>query len=517
MNTTASVFPRGRVVLIGAGPGDPGLLTLRGRRILGDADVVVYDRATTPLLHLARPDAERLEVGAPAEGAVAQEAISMLIADKAREGRLVARLKLGDPFLFGSGAKEALFLHEQHIPFEVVPGVPLAFGSAYAGVPITYPGGQDALILLRGHETATDAPPDVDWKAVAAIDGTMASYTNARQAAAILTTLIRQGRPSTQTAALIRRGTLPGQETITGTLAELAETLAADPDAPSGLLVVGEVAGLREYLRWFDQRPLFGTRIVVTRSREQARDLSEALESLGAQVIEAPVFRLAPPDDPEAIERAAASAGQYHWIVFLSATAVDRFLGAVTASRDLRALGGVKIATVGPSSADRAHAFGLRPDAVIPEARPEAIVEALTEHGGLANARVLIVRPDHGRDQSRDGVLAELQRRSADVTDLVAYRTMAGSPESAGAQAIYRQLLDGHINAVTFTTPMAVERFADLIGRDQAADLLNQTTVVTMGPVTAAAAVAMGVTSPRVASPYTIDGVVADLLTALTD
>jgi len=509
---------RGRVVLIGAGPGDPGLLTMRGHHVLADADVVVYDRDVARLLRMARPEAERIEVGAPAEGPMAQDAIAMLIAEKAREGKLVARLKWGDPFLFGSGAKEALFLHEQRVPFEVVPGVPLAMGSAYAGVPITYPGGQDALVFLRGHESAGEAAPDVDWKALASLDGTIAAYTHGRQAAAIMAMLIKHGRPASQSAALIYAGTLPQQHTITGTLTELSAVVENRDDA--ALLIVGEVAGLRGHLRWFDQRPLFGKRIVLTRSREQARDLVDLLEGLGAQTIEAPTFRLVPAEDPEAVDRAVASAHQYRWIVFESANAVSRFCASLlNGSRDLRALGGVRVAAIGPSTADRLESFGLRPDVVVPESGTEATANAIEANGAdgaLSGARVLVVRPDHGRvEQARETLASELGRRGADATDLIAYRTVAGSSETAAAQDLYRQLLDGVVDAVTFTTPTAVQRFVDLIGRDQAADLLNQTVVVAIGPVTAAAASALGIASPQVAEPFTVAGMVGTLVREL--
>lgn len=511
---------RGRVVLIGAGPGDPGLLTVRGHRVLAEADVVVYDRDVARLLTLARPDAERIEVGAPAEGATAQDAIAMLVAEKAREGQLVARLKWGDPFLFGSGAKEALFLHEQRVPFEVVPGVPLAMGSAYAGIPITYPGGQDALIFLRGHESVGEAVPDVNWQALASLDGTIASYTNGRQAAAMIALLIKHGRPATQAGALIYAGTLPQQNTITGTLAELAA--AADVREGAAMLIVGDVAKLRDHLGWFDQRPLFGKRIVVTRSRDQARTLVEVLESLGAQTIEAPTFRLMPADDPEAIDRAVASISQYHWVVFESANAVRRFFAPLlNGTRDLRALGGVRVAAIGPSTADRLLSVGLHPDVVVPESGTDATIRALEVTGSLDGARVLVVRPQHDRtdlprpDAVRESLAAELHRRGADATDLIAYRTTAGSPESTAAQDLYRRLLDGQVDAVTFMTPTAVQRFVDLIGREQAADLLNQTTVVAIGPVTASAAQALGIASPVVADPFTVDGMVATLVKAL--
>jgi uroporphyrinogen III methyltransferase/synthase len=518
MTSTASMTSRGRVIFIGAGPGDPGLLTTRGLRVLAEADVVVYDRVVAPLLRLARPDAERIEVGAPAEGAMAQDAIAMLIADKAREGRLVARLKWGDPFLFGSGAKEALFLHEQGLSFEVVPGVPVAFGSAYAGVPLSYPGGHDALILLRGNEATREDAPDVHWRALASLEGTIAAYTSGPQAGIILKKLVAAGRPATQTAALISHVTLASQQTVTGTLASVIAQLDAEAsDATTGLLIVGDVTGLRAHLRWFDERPLFGRRIVVTRSGERARDLADRLEGLGAQAVEAPTFRVLPSDDPEAIERAVASVRQCQWVVCESAGAAHRFVKALlNGTRDLRALGDVKVAAVGPSTADQLRAVGLVADVVLPESGADATCDAIAAHGPVAGARVLVIRPDHGRQEhTRDGVADALRHRGADVVDLVAYRTAPEPPESRAAQDLYRQLLEGRIDAVTFTTPTAVQRFVDLIGRDQAADLLNTTVVVTLGPVTAAAAQALGVIAPVVAETYTVDGLIEALVKRL--
>ena len=481
----------GRVYLIGAGPGDAGLLTARGLRLLADADVVVYDRGVEPLLRRARPDAERLEVGAPAERDTAQDAISMLLAEKAREGRTVARLKWGDAFVFDSGAKEALFLHEQGIPFEVVPGVPAAIGApAYAGIPLSYPGGADAIVLLRGYEDLTDTPPDVNWRALAEVEATIVCHASSRLAAAVLQSLIDHGAPVDRMAALIYCGTLPTQETVTGTIVDVLAATANATRSEPAILVIGEVANLREHLRWFDQRPLFGKRIVVTRSREQARDLVDALENLGAQAIEAPTFRLAPPEDPEAVERAAASVGSYAWVVFESANAVARFVATLMRGpRDLRTFGGVSICAVGPSTAERLAGHGLKPDVVIPEFRGEGVGETLAAARPLTGQRVLLVRPDHFR-----GVVAtDLTRRGAIVTDLVAYRTTAESAEAPAVQDLYRMLLDGRIDAVTFTSASAVRRFASLIGEEQAADLLNTTAVAAIGPVTAAAAAELGI------------------------
>ncbi len=500
----------GRVFIIGAGPGDPGLITARGVKLLSEADVVVYDRAVESALRWARPEAERIAAGAPAEKETAQDALSMLIAEKARDGHTVARLKWGDPFVFDSGAKEALFLHEQGVPFEVVPGVPAAIGaSAYAGIPLTYPGAGDALVLIRGHEDEAGRVPDIDWDALTRIDGTIACYAGGRLIPTLLQELLDHGIAPDAAAALIVGGTLPSQRTVAATVAELLEKTSLESAPETALLIVGEVSSLREHLRWFDERPLFGRKIVVTRSQEQARELVDALENLGAQAIEAPTFRLTPPEEPEAVDRAAASVDEYSWVVFESANAVARFLSALSSGpRDLRALGRVRICAVGPSTADRLAAHGLKADVSVPELGAESIGDAIESRGSIAAQRVLVVRPDHLR-----GVVGEdLERRGAAVTDLVADRTAAASPDSPAAQTIYRMLLDGQIDAVTFTSPTAVSRFAQLIGEEQAADLLNTTVVAPIGPVTAAAATELGITSTVMPETFTVQGLVRALV-----
>jgi uroporphyrinogen III methyltransferase / synthase len=501
----------GRVFIIGAGPGDPGLITARGVRLLAEADVVVYDRGVEAVLRWAQPEAERIEAGSPAERETAQDAISMLIAEKARDGHTVARLKWGDPFVFDSGAKEALFLYEQGVSFEIVPGVPAAIGAtAYAGVPLTYPGAGDALVFLRGNEDRAAQVPDVDWDALARIDGTFVCYTGGRVAPAVLQALLDHGAAPETPAALIFHGTLPVQRTVTGTIETLAAAIGSDAtkDVPA-LLVVGAVTSFRDHLRWFDERPLFGRRIVVTRSPEQARELVELLENFGAQAIEAPVFRIIPPEDPEAVDRAAASADDYQWIVFESANAVTRFLNALTRGpRDLRALGTVRICAIGPSTAERLTASGLKADAVVPEMSADSTGDAMVAKGSLTGQRVLIVRPDHLRDIVAD----DLNRRGAQVTDLVAYRTSPLSQDSPAVQDLYRMLLDGQVDAVTFTSPTAVRRFAQLIGEEQAADLLNTTVVAAIGPVTAAAATELGIKTTIMPDVYTVDGVVQALV-----
>jgi uroporphyrinogen III methyltransferase/synthase len=496
------------VYIVGAGPGDPSLVSVRGRRYLQAADVVVYDhRVHARLLRLAKPGAERIDVGSAAPKPLEQEAISYLLAEKAREGRTVVRLKWGDAFFFDSGGKEALFLHEQGIPFEVVPGIPAAIGgTAYAGVPLTYPGAGDVLTFVRGHEGDVDAPADVDWARLASAAGTLACYAGARQIGAIAEALLTHGRPPDESAALIYDGTLPSQETIEAPLGAIASRAK---EGRAALLVVGSVAGLRQHLRWFDERPLFGRRIVVTRSIEQAGELIEMLEERGAEAIPAPSIRIAPPEDTEALQHACAEAGTYDWIVFTSGNAVDYFMDCLLAISDVRELKGVRICTIGPSTAGRLARYGIRVDLMPGEFRAEAVVEALKATGDLSARRFLLPRANIARDLLAD----ELRGAGAHVDDVAAYRTIPASLEREGGPDIYRMLLDRQIDAVIFTSASTVRNFVSMLGPEQAVDLLRSTVVASIGPVTAEAAQQLDIRTRVMPSRYTIP----DLVDALVE
>jgi uroporphyrinogen III methyltransferase/synthase len=496
------------VYIVGAGPGDPSLITVRGLRYLESADVVVYDhRVHARLLRSARADAERIDVGPAAPKPLEQEAISILLAEKAREGKTVVRLKWGDPFVFDSGGKEALFLHEQGIPFEVVPGIAAAIGGpAYAGVPITYPGAGDVLTLVRGNESEADAPPEVDWARLAGLGGTIVCYAGARQVGAVTRALVSHGRPEDESAVLIYEATTPAQRTLEGTLGTIADS--ARPNEPA-LLVVGAVAALRQHLRWFDARPLFGRQIVVTRSREQAGELIEMLEERGANAIAAPTIRIAPAEDTEALERACAHAGTFDWIVFTSANGVDYFMKCALANGDVRDLRGVQICTTGPSTASRLQRYGIRVDLTPSEYRAEAVVEALKATGNLSGKRFLLPRADAARDTLAD----ELREAGAEVLDVVAYRTVLASTEREGEHDVYRMLLDRQIDAVTFTSASTVKNFVQIFGHEQAVDLLRTTVVASIGPVTAEAAQQLGIITTVMPEHYTIP----DLVDALVE
>jgi uroporphyrinogen III methyltransferase/synthase len=496
------------VHLVGAGPGDPELITVRGLTCLREADVVIHDDLVSPrLLRHARIGAEIINVGTAAPQPMAQEAISYLLAEKAREGKSVARLKWGDPFVFDRGGEEALYLHEQGVSFDVVPGIPAGIAvPAYAGIPVTYPGGGETITLVRGYEDESRTPPDIDWASLARLDGTLVCYAGAQQLPRILDALRANGWADDDRAAIVYRGTLTTQETVEGTLSELHERVREQRLREPGILVVGRVVGFREYLRWFDARPLFGRRVLVTRARDQADDFVDRLSALGAEAVEAPMIQIAPPEDPGPLAVAAAQASEFDWIVFTSPNAVDAFMHALLdADRDVRALSGPRLCTVGAGTAEKLALYGIKVDLVPSEFRAEALVSAIVSRGPVRGARVLLPRADIGREV----IAEELREAGALVTDVVAYRTLPdeSSRDETGSD-VYRGLLDGRIDVVTFTSPSAVRNFARLFGQDQVVDLLSHTVVASIGPVTTEAANRLGISVTVQPATYTIPALV---------
>ena len=501
------------VYLIGTGPGDPGLITVHGLECLRSADVVIHDQLVPPrLLKHARPGAELINVGSTARQPMAQEAISLLVAEKAREGSMVARLKRGDPFVFDRGGEEALFLHENGIPFEVVPGIPLGIGvPAYAGVPVTYPGGGDTITLVRGYEDESRTPPDIDWASLAKLEGTIVCYAGAQQLPRMLDAMQANGWPSDDRGVIVYNGTLASQETVSGTLMKLLEHVQEQPRRGPAILVVGRVVGFRDHLRWFDARPLFGKRVLVTRPRDQAAEMVDRLTVLGAEAIEAPMIRIMPPHDPDPLLRAAANASAFDWIVFTSANAVESFMAAfLDGSRDIRSLNGPRLCTVGSGTAERLARYGIKVDLIPDEFRAEAVVEAMTRDGSINGASVLVPRADIGRDVIAEG----LRAAGAMITDVVAYRTVLEEAQQDGGPDIYRMLLDGRIDVVTFTSPSAVRNFSEIYGAEQTIDLLKNTVVAVIGPVTADAATLLGLDVTVVPMVATIPALVDAIATS---
>jgi uroporphyrinogen III methyltransferase/synthase len=499
---------RPSVYFVGAGPGDPLLITVRGLRLLAGADVVVYDHLLPArLLRSTRPDAERIDVGATTSPSQRQEAIAYLLADKAREGKTVVRLMWGDPFVFDDGGREALYLRGQGVGFEVVPGIPAAVGApTYAGVPVTYPDAGDVLTIVRGQDAEGQGLPRVDWDRIAKLQSTLVCYATGQQLPGILDALVSRAAWRDETAALILDGTLPGQRIVEGSLADVAAAARSVHHRLPAILVVGRVTRFREHLRWFDTRPLFGRRILLTRSREQAMELVELLEELGAQPIEAPTIRIVPPDDYGPLDDACARAGSFDWIVFTSANAVDSFMRRLLAGPgDVRELKGVRLCTIGPATADRLAHYGIKIDLTPSEYRAEAVVDALRGRSGLAGSRILLPRADIARELLAE----ELKAAGAAVTEVIAYRTL---PDQAGDHDVYRMLLDKQIDVVIFTSASTVRNFVRFLGADAAADLLAKTIVASIGPVTAEAAQQLGIRTTVMPREYTIPALVGAIV-----
>jgi uroporphyrinogen III methyltransferase/synthase len=480
------------VWLVGAGPGDPGLLTRRGAEVLAVAEVVVHDRLANPaLLELAPASAERVSVGkAPGRVELDQEGINALLVEHARAGRRVVRLKGGDPFVFGRGGEEAEALGAAGIEFEVVPGVTSAIAApAYAGIPVTHRGLSTHVTFVTGHEDPAKGQTDVDWDALGRAGGTLVILMGATKVGDIAERLIAAGRAPATPVAAVRNGTRPDQRTVRATLATIGD---ADVRAPSAI-VVGEVAALD--LAWFEARPLFGTRVVVTRAREQASGLRRRLETLGAAVIELPSIRVEP------AEFALPDVGEYAWLVCTSANGVAALFdrGLAPHGLDARALGGVRVAAIGPGTAAAFAERGVTPDLVPERFVAESLIEAFPPPETPA-ARVLLARAEVARDVLPEG----LAERGYAVDVLPVYRTVRAEPDPADVAAV----VDGTVDAITFTSSSTVEGFCAAVGTLPD----PQPVVVSIGPVTSASARAHGLRVDAEAREHTIAGVVATLV-----
>lgn len=450
---------RGICYLIGAGPGDPGLLTVKGRECLERADVVVYDHLCNPALAgIAPPAAERIFAGKqPGRQLMTQEKINALLVEKVRQGLVVARLKGGDPFLFGRGGEEAAELAAAGVDFEVVPGVTSAIaGPAYAGIPVTHRDHNSVLTIFTGHEDPEKKHSKVDYAALAAAPGTKILLMGMERLAEITAALLRHGMAAATPCALIRWATTGRQQCLTGRLDDIAEKAASVGFSAPAVAVFGEVVGLRAKLNWHETKPLFGKRIAVTRTREGAGGLVRRLAALGADAFELPVIRIAPPADPKALIEAAAHAHHYDWVVFTSPNGVNAFFEAFfSVYRDAREFGSPRIAAIGPSTAERVNHFRFAVDLRPEKAVAEALLEKLLAEGSPENLKFLMVRPE----DARDVIAAELTRRGAIVDEAIAYRTLAEQDDAAGG--IRRFRADG-ADIITFTSSSTVRHFKAL-------------------------------------------------------
>lgn len=470
----------GKVYLIGAGPGDPGLLTLKGKRCLEEADVVIYDYLVDPrLLVYARPEAELLYVGKKSGGdSIPQADINRLILAHAGAGHVVARLKGGDPFLFGRGGEEAEELVAADIPFEVVPGVTSALAvPAYAGIPVSHRDYASAVAIVSGHKEVWDNAPHLNWATLAGVGGTLIFLMGTRQLRNNMQRLINHGLPASTPVALIRWGTRPDQEVLSATVGTIAELAAARGFAPPAIAVVGDVVRLRERLRWFDTKPLFGRRVVITRARAQASRFAELLEQHGAEVIQFPTIETVPLESYETLDVALDNLSRYHWLIFTSVNGVQYFFARLRARRqDIRSLGNARIATIGPETARAVEALYLRVEAIPEEYRAEALLTVLGEVKGQC---ILLPRAAVARAVLPD----ELRMLGAQVDEIAVYRTVR--PHTDKTEELRSLLKEGKIDLVTFTSSSTVHNFVAMFSEEVPAVVLEKTRIGCIGPITA--------------------------------
>ncbi|GBE58274.1 uroporphyrinogen-III C-methyltransferase [bacterium BMS3Abin01] len=504
---------KGTVYLIGAGPGDPGLFTLKGVECIKRADVVVYDYlASRQLLEYSPPEAELVYVGKKGgDHTMKQEDISRLLVEKGLAGLTVARLKGGDSFIFGRGGEEALALHEAGVPFEVVPGISSAYSvPAYAGIPVTHRGYTTDVAFITGHEDPTKAESTIKWDRISTGVGTLVFLMGVKNLDNITGNLMANGRPPETPVALIRWGTTTRQETITGTLADIVGKVKESGFRAPAITVVGEVVRLREQLHWFEDRPLFGKRVVVTRSRSQASDLVRSLEELGAAPVEFPTIRVVEPADgyqalDAAIDRIRADGGPgYDWVLFTSVNGVENFFKRLNRDGDVRDLKGMRLGAIGPATAAALQRRGLRPDFVPPEYRAESVIEGMLQLG-VEGRRVLIPRAKEARQ-----ILPEkLAAAGARVEVVPAYETVL---DDTGADEMRDMLSAGEIDIITFTSSSTVKNFVTLLDGFDLSGLPASVTIACIGPVTAGTARDLGLRVDMVAGEYTIPGLVETLV-----
>ena len=490
----------GKVYLIGAGPGDPGLITVKGLECVKKADVIIYDYlANERLLDQRRPDAELIYVGKQgSKHTLPQDEINSLIVTRANEGKIVARLKGGDPFIFGRGGEEAEELADQGIPFEVVPGVTAATAvPTYAGIPLTHREHTASVAFVTGHEDPTKEESKVHWDRIATGIGTLIFFMGMKNLPQIVENLISNGRDPETPTALIQWGTRTDQRVVTGTLRDIVAKTKEAKLGPPAIIVVGEVVRLRKKLNWYESKPLFGKRIIVTRSRDQASIFAEMLIDRGATTIEFPTIDVVPPSSWEELDRAIHAVESYDWIIFTSANAVKFFMERLRGlGKDLRLLKGVSICTVGPKTAESLEQHGLRADMIPSEFKAEGVLAAL---GGVnvKGKKFLIPRAKVAREIIPD----KLREQGADVTVAVAYENVR--PE-ADTDRIKKMFLEKKITAVTFTSSSTVHNFIEILGQKEYKTLLAGVTVACIGPVTAKTAEEFGMKTDVMPKEYTI-------------
>jgi uroporphyrinogen III methyltransferase/synthase len=498
-----SASKNGKVYLVGAGPGDLDLVTLRAKDCIESADVIAYDHLANPdMLGWARDDAEIIYAGKQPGESRTQPEINTLLINKAREGKQVVRLKGGDPFVFGRGAEEAQEIANAGIPFEIVPGITSAIaGPAYAGIPMTHRAHNSHVTFFTGHEDPAKAETAIDYAALAKLGGTQVMLMGVERLGAVTSEMLKHGVPGDLPVAVVRCATTGQQETLTGTLSDIAQKAAvSDFEAPA-VAVFGDVVSLRDKLNWYEKRPLLGKRIVVTRTRKQAGVLSNKLRALGAHVIELPTIRIEPPSNLREFAELVQDAHIYDWIVFTSMNGVEAFFDIFfKLYDDVREIGGVRIAAIGPATAQRVKDFHLHVDLQPEEFVAEAVVREFKKQGSIENVRILVVRAE----KARDVLPKELLTAGAIVDEAFAYRTVPETRDTSGAQ---QRLAQSGADVITFTSSSTVENFLAL-----GLPWPKAMRIASIGPITSKTVRDQGLNVDVEARRHDIDGLVQAIM-----
>jgi len=498
----------GTVHLVGAGPGDAGLLTLRGAELLGRADVVVYDALVNPdLLRLAPKTAEMIYGGKRSrDHAIPQEDLNQLLVAKAKEGKTVVRLKGGDPYIFGRGGEEAEELAEAGVPFEVVPGISSTVAAPnYAGIPLTHRDFCSTYQVITGHEDPTKPDSGLDWAQIARMPGTKVVLMGVERIRRIAAELVANGMAAKTPVAMVRWGTTGRQKTITGTLATIADVVDAEKFTAPAVTIIGDVVSLRKKLNWFERRPLFGRRVVVTRTREQASQLSRQLAEQGAEVMEIPTIKVVPPEDRQPLVEAMGALGEYDWVVFTSPNGVTAFFEYFfKAFDDIRVVGRLRFAAVGPATAAKLKELHLAVDAMPEEYIASKVAAAIAKVDDVENLRILCLRAEvAGPD-----LVAKLEELGAIVDDVACYRTVPETDDITGAAA---KLVEEGADWVTFTSASTVENFHARFDLPALLKRFPSLKTLSIGPETSKALAALGLEPTAEAKPHNLDGMVKAL------
>lgn len=501
---------KGTVYLVGAGPGDAGLLTMRGAELLARADVVAYDALINPdLLRLAPKSAEIIYAGKRSKDhAIPQDELNELLVAKAREGKTVVRLKGGDPYIFGRGGEEAAKLAAAKIPFEVVPGVSsVVAGPNYAGIPLTHRDHCSSFTVITGHEDPEKSGAGMDWAAIAKIPGTKVILMGVERIRELSNNFVQNGMSPETPVAMVRWGTTGRQQSIEGTLATIADVVEKTGFTAPAVTVIGDVVKLRNSLNWYESRPLFGRRVVVTRTREQASQLSRQLADLSAEVLEIPTIKIVPTDRKADLADALLELNSYDWIVFTSPNGVTMFFESFfKAFEDMRDIGGVRIAAVGPATAAKLRELHLKVDLMPEEYVAAKIAGAFAKFETIENLKILLLRAEVATPE----LPAALEALGGIVDDVACYKTVPETEDLNGAAA---RLLEEGADWITFTSSSTVENFHARFDLPALLKKFPQIKLASIGPETTRALETLSLKPDVEAKPHTIEGLVKALAT----